>query len=487
MGRSQEMRKTMLNQNNQTHCPRHAEISVGPTAVNGLEKLLGKNKLTLSEKLKALSIYCTIIFASILLNHTADAAQSKDEDPAVEAQLNAYQKRSQQASPKKLLKMVNEGWGDFYTQAKKDLNPRKSYVVLHAWDPGMVIDLRTADGFRSTLLSRGLINIQDFSIGHTWLGWRCKTKNGKMLEGAAGVTGESENQAAEMLQSGWGLSAFKATFTDGLIQWPELLEWGAYGEKGNLHSLFIEVDPATCLRTAGFVETYITHPKQPRRFFGLEPDPSKFEGGGCGSFGIVAANQGRIFGSVDLTSKMWRNISARSNLFGRGPVVPPKTRPFLNSRVTQNRVVEFVSPFTFFGEGDVLFSNWNGVRGQDPQLRILDPEMLVLAMRQVYRLKYRDLARSNSKIAQDFLTSKNKAYAYRTFESSEWSETPKMRAWRLRNGGRADELRFDQSLDPQAQQIVNLTRYWMSEAGFRARFTSVNEGHPAVILERPRK
>jgi len=397
-----------------------------------------------------------------------------------EAEEKAFMKKSQTSTPAQLMKLINSGWGSMYSQARKDLNPKKSYVLLHAWDPGTVMDLRTADGFRATLHSLGIINMGDIKIGHTWIGWRCQTSSG-VLEGAAGQTGENEKQTAAMLKSGWGLSAFKSSFSDGFLQWPEYLEWLVDEEPGTLHGLFIEVDTAVCMKTANFVKDYVSHPKQPRKIFGLEPNPAKFEGGGCGSFGITAAQVGGVFGARDLATKFWRTLSARSEIFGRGSELPPYTIPFYSRGVTQNRPVSLLNPLPF--SKDVLFSNWNGIRPSDPSLKVLDPELLILSIRQIYRSKFGELSASNRTIANEFLTSKNPGYAYRIFPTGEISETETLRNYRVSRGASPNVLRFDQSFDPRAQQTINLTKQWLSEANFKAKFTKVDR-HPSIILER---
>lgn len=396
-------------------------------------------------------------------------------DAEDEAQAEAYKQKSMAASPGEMMKLINSGWTENYDHVKRHLRPGKSYVVLHVWDPGSVMDLRSADGFRATLHSIGLLNAGDVKIGHTWVSWRCQTPNG-LLEGAAGVTGENSTQTADMLKGGFGLSAFKSIFTDGYMQWPELLEWNADGEPGNLHTVFLQVSDSVCQRTAGFVDTYVRHPNQPRKNFGLEPNPAKFQGAGCGSFGIVAAEQGGVFGASGLSAHFWRRIRAQSRLFGTGATVPVATRAYPAANKSS---VPLLNPIG----GDVLTTVWTGTEESDPRLRIMDPELMILAVREIYRLKFQELYRSNGRLARQFLTLKNPGYAYRVFASHDIGESVAMRAYRTERGQNPDELVFDGRMDEQAGRVVRATREWLREGHFRARFTKVGK-RTAIILDR---
>lgn len=392
-----------------------------------------------------------------------------------EAQAEAYKQQSMNASPDKMMKMINSGWTEHYDGVKKKLRPGKSYVVLHVWDPGSVMDLRSADGFRSTLHSIGLLNAGDVKIGHTWVSWRCQTPNG-ILEGAAGVTGENSTQTAEMLKGGYGLSAFKSVFTDGYMQWPELLEWSADGEPGHLHTVFLQVSDSVCQRTAGFVDTYVRHPNQPRKYFGLEPNPAKFQGAGCGSFGIVAAEQGGVFGASNLSKHFWRSIRAQGRLFGTGSTVPVATKPYPAANKSS---VPLINPIG----GDVLTTIWTGTAENDPKLRIMDPELMIISVREIYRQKYGELYASNGKIAKEFLTLNNPGYAYRVFASRDIGETKEMLQYRTERGQRPDELKFDGRMDAQAGRVVQATRQWLRDGHFKARFAKIGE-RTAIILDK---
>jgi len=392
-----------------------------------------------------------------------------------EAEAEAFKQKSMKASPDTMMKMINEGWTDLYDHAKTQLRPGKSYVVIHVWDPGHVMDLRSADGFRATLHSVGLINAGDLKIGHTWVSWRCQTDAG-VLEGAAGVTGENSTQTSKMLKGGFGLSAFKSVFTDGYMQWPELLEWNADGEPGQLHTIFLQVSDGVCKRTAGFVDTYVRHPNQPRKYFGLEPNPAKFQGAGCGSFGIVAAEQGGVFGDSKLSNHFWRNIRAKGRLFGRGAEVPVATRAY---PAANRSSVPLINPVG----GDVLTTDWTGTEESDPSLRIMDPELMILSVREIYRQKYGELYRSNGKLAKSFLTRHNPGYAYRVFASPDIGETKEMRAYRTERGQSENELVFDGRMDAQAGRVIQATRQWLREGGYKARFTKVGE-RTAIILDK---
>lgn len=422
-----------------------------------------------------------LVLSSLSLSAFAQSNEDDESDAEAEKIEKRLQDFSKKATPSQLMKKINGGWTKSYQKAIEQLHPKRSYVVLHVWDPKNTLDLRTADGFRATLTSIGLLNVSKIDIGHTWIAWRCQTPQG-IVEGAAGQTGENEEQTAKMLKSGWGLSAFKARFNDGYLQTPELIENSVLtsDEHENLNILFMEVDDAVCQRTMNFVRDYVHHPSQPRKIFGLEPNPAKFEGGGCGSFGITAAEVGGVFGSQRISSHFWRNLKAKRAMFGIGTERPPYTLFYEPKGAGK---VPLFSPY-MVGK-DVLFTDWTGKDENDPSLRILDPELLLIFVRKIYRDRYSDLYKSNSDIAGSFLTTKNKQFAYRLFEADMIAETPAMRDRRLKGGkGSVNTVVFDGSLDDQAERVVSGTVHWLRTNKYRASFTKVGS-HTGVILRRP--
>ena len=408
---------------------------------------------------------------------------SNDEPSAEEMKMREITKK---ASPEELVKLLNSGWTDDYNQAKKALNPEKSYIVLHAWDPGSVMDLRTADGFRASLHNLGLLNIEKVEIGHTWVAWRCQTASG-IVEGAAAQTGEHSKQVATMLKGGWGLAAFKSNFVDGFLQYPKLLK-KAELEEGveTLHSLFVEVDDSVCAKAMSFVEEYAHHPKNPRVNFGLEPDPKKFEGGGCGSFGVSVAQVAGLFGSEKIADSFWRKVKAKSSLFGFGLQPTVFTKPYVLPGATGVRKVPLMVGFNPFG-GSVLFSSWNGTAANDPTLNIMDPELLVLFMRKIYHMKYGELRSSDPEFGKKFFNSNAKnLYSYRKFsqEGGAFEEGLEQKKWRISKGGIPNQVIVDKTYDPQAERVFNSTERWVSSNKFRAKFVKFGKDGRAVILSK---
>jgi|GEM_PF-1500573 len=381
----------------------------------------------------------------------------------------------------KVVEVLNSGWSSDYTKVRSKLKKGSSYVLLHAWDPGWVMDIRSANGFWSSISNYGLLNLKEFDIGHTWVGWRCSTPEG-VIEGAAGQTGELDSQIMTMLKSGWGLASLKSTFTDGHIQPPELLSLAElYEGSEGLHTLFVEVDSSVCMNAVKFVEKYATHPSKPFKNFGLEPDPIKLQGGGCGSFGISVAQVAGVFGNLSVSSHFWRTLTANPKLFGYGRPLPKETTPFLiKGAGTGSKNVPML---------DVLISPWSSFEAGVPSLRIMDPEMMLLFLRTIYRDKMNELRASVGPELKDFFNSNNLSgnpmFRAREIKGGHSWESKEMRDWRLSNGGREDSIVINKSYDPQAKKVVETTTQWLKTSRFKARFILDGDLRAVVLEKKP--
>lgn len=419
----------------------------------------------------------TILVLSPLFN---SAIADSGEKSAEQKRMENFAKT---ASNEELFRRINSGWSSSYKKVKTKLRAGSSYLVLHSMEPKFVMDLRSADGFRASINNNGLINMSSLEIGHVWMGWRCQTPEG-VIEGAAAQTGEHDNQTSKMVKGGWGLSTFKSVFTDGYLQFPELLEEIEFGnDEPGLHALFIEVDHAVCNKAVDFVKRYVFHPLNPRKNYGLEPKPQNFEGAGCGSFGISIAQESGLFGDSGIGELLWTTVRANKSLFGYGLESPRLTKPYkLPGSQGSNSVPLAHVPLM----GGFISENWNGENSDDPTLTVMDPELLLFFMRKVYRLQQQELSASDSRIGQKFFNSRTSpSFAYRKFSNSDSiSETPEQAEWRIQNGGRLDELIFDESFHPKAKKISEATAKWLEQNHYKARFSEFDSKNPVVILDR---
>lgn len=371
------------------------------------------------------------------------------------ASISELEKAARSSSPARLEKLLNAGWGHSFREARRALRPGKSYLALHSTEPGMIMDIRSPDAFRDTIVSQALMGEDD--IGHVWVSWRCQTRRG-IVEGAAGQTGNFDDQFLELLKKGWGLAAFKAHFTDGYVETPALIEAVEFRWPAPFHTLFVEVDEATCGRAMKFVRDYVHHPNKPHLRYGLEANPFNFEGGGCGSFGLAVAEVAGLFGSHRVSENFWRPLRANHELFGFGLPHPADVIPF-------NLVPEGKKSVSLTR---VLSENWNGTdAARDPQLRVMDPELLLLSLKTIYRLKERELRAAGGERLRKLFAAKGPGnlWAYRTTRN----ETPAV---------------IDAGFDAASARVVDGTTAWLRDNAFRTRVLWLGK-NPAVVLEKP--
>lgn len=378
--------------------------------------------------------------------------------PAFADMKDDLEREVRRASPSRLVRLINSGWSSSMKPLARGLKSDRSYIALHATEPAMIMDLRTADGFRESFLNQALSEGGDADIGHVWISWRCHTKKG-IVEGASGQVGNLNNQFMDMVKKGWGLAAFKSHYTDGYLETPQIIQMEELRAKEIFHTLVVEVDPAVCGKAMGFVETYVNHPSQPHKHYGLEGNPFQFQGGGCGSFGLAVSEVAGIFGEQKVSENFWRTLIANPDLFGYG--LPHRTD---------------VVPYKFQTEGQrkisltkVLSTNWNGSRaGVDPQLTIMDPEMLLLSMKTIYRLKMDQILKSGGLQLQKLFESKKPG---------------NLLNYRITSG--QDKKVIDENYDGLAEATVRQTKSWMDANNFQSRVLWIGK-NPAVVLEKIR-
>lgn len=242
----------------------------------------------------------------------------------------------------------------------------RNYIVLIKKAPQYVFDFRTADRLRRSLMT---MNTNDMDIGHAMVAWQCQAGRGRVDTGATGSTGEQQSQGMQMLRSGWGLSTFMSSFRDGYLNVPEEVEEviEEANQAGRLRFLAMEVTNAECRKMLNWLKTYINHPKEPQRHFGLNLRPDKFEGSGCGSFAVTMLEQSGAFPAA-MTANVWRTLNVPTHLLGVGSKLPPFTDYYRSIPYNQN----------VFG-GSIMSDYWSCRPGWAPchKLRVADPEMII--------------------------------------------------------------------------------------------------------------
>lgn len=367
---------------------------------------------------------------------------------------------SQNANPKELFSLLNRGWSKSYKNIESALNPAKSYLTISSTEPSSIMDLRSADHFRQSVIS-AVIGGDDVDIGHVWVGWKCKLSNG-VLQGMAGQAGNQKDQFMDLVKAGWGLSAFKSHFLDGYLETPEIIERDDISDEMALHTMVVEVDSQVCQNAARFVWKYISHPSAPQRRYGLEGLPSSFSGGGCGSFGVTVLEESKLFETEKrredspLSQGFWRTISSNADLFGFGLKHASDVSPF-QLRSEGTRSISMMK---------VLMSNWNGKTNEDLQLKVMDPEMLNLMFKTIYREKLAEIeASGGERIRQIF------------------SKSGVGNLLNYRQTVAAPVVVIDENFDANAQQVVQQTREWLKSKVSKVQILWLRS-QPAILIEK---
>ena len=277
------------------------------------------------------------------------------------------------------------------------LKRNRNYIILLKKNPQYVFDFRTADRLRRSLM---IMNTSDMDIGHAMVAWQCRNARGGMDSGATGQTGEQQNQGMQMLRSGWGLSTFMSSFRDGYLNTPEEAEEviEEASQANRLRFIAFEVSSAECQKMLGWLKTYIKHPKEPQRHFGLNLRPDRFEGGGCGSFAVTMVEQSGLL-PKGVTDNVWRTLNVPTHLLGVGSKVPPYTDYYKKIPYNQN----------VFG-GSIMSDYWSCRPGWAPchKLRVADPEMIIHLMTSYEKAAAQLIGRTNVMFGEAGMSLKSK-------------------------------------------------------------------------------
>lgn len=371
---------------------------------------------------------------------------------------------------------LNGGWFDDLGKLQAELDPKRSYVVLNMIEPGLPMDLRSAELFRRSYVAPGLSDsFNKPALGHAIVAWQCARPGKKPVRGATGLTGEASGQSGQMVKAGWGLTPIVSTYTDGYLQTAEsigsTLQWRKAKER--MWSLAVEVEPAQCESMVRFLRAFLFHPSRPMNNFGLAVDPEKMQGGGCGSFASAMANHARLFPPA-MIEAFHRQVSAPTSLFGRGLPAPELVIPFAvkNGRPGE---IHKVSLLRF------LDGPWSG-GGPQESIDIVDPELILFVMSQIHKAHLSslkedvELGRVSPAEAEKIEATYRRRYPMtRTVKSrTPWNDpsvpvpAPQTgEPWYVRS------IPIDRTFDANAEQLDRLTREWWRdrrERGGRSRF-----------------
>lgn len=396
------------------------------------------------------TLFLTILLA---IPSPADAQGNRDRRDEYE---KIYDATLLNRSREDYVREINSGWSKSLAPLRKSLRPDRSYIVMHVVEPSPVYDLRSAEHIRRGIKSGSMGKLAEAkNIGHVFTSWRCQV-NGRAVEGTTGQTGETEKQFFQMISKGWGMTAFFSHFTDGHLQTPKLLdhEWDV---SKSIHNVAVEVSDEVCANAMKFVSDYATHPNAPYRNFGPDLDPTKFEGGGCGSFGVSILKMSGMWGKHDFWPFLWRRLQVPAHLFGYGLKAPQDTHVY---EVPQRRGKSRDS----ISVVNMIRKSWYDETRRGPALNQQDPEMHLLFFKTLYRL--------NLKALNNEFTARPE-YALRGLKvNGEWQE-------------------IYSGFDVQAAGMVATTKAWWKDlqgSGYRARMGRTGKGEkifPAMILDRP--
>lgn len=363
---------------------------------------------------------------------------------------------------------INAGWAkDLYASLKSKMRPGRSYIVLHNRLPFKPIDLRSTQNFKLSLLSGKLEGLFKMDLGHVMIAWHCEAADGT-LEGATGFTGELNQQSMGMIGAGWGFTGLFSLYNDGHLQTSRMAANVMRNRRDSQFvSLAVEVDAAACRQLTSFVGQYVFRADKPYRHFGLNADPAKFEGAGCGSFGVTATGLTGVFPEV--FPSFWRKLYANRTLMGYDiDKVPPMVSVYrvpYQDLYWHNKINVL----------DVLFKNWDDHPG--PSLRIMDPEMLYLFQRTVFRQSVNEAAQEDPPLARRL--ARGPFVHNRVIRGS---------ILRTDDDGVIDTepVVLDETFDDQAERVVTGSRRWLGRlraGGYSAKAFEFN-GYVGVLLSR---
>lgn len=293
----------------------------------------------------------------------------------------------------------NSGWPEMLSGFQQRFRPGRSYLTLFKKLPLWPIDMRSPDRFKRSMSAKEIANKS--SIGHMSIGWSCNASGVSGIDersednrrtGFAAQTGE-DGQQSEMLNDGWGVTSMISTFTDGHLQnGPEVQRYFTREYRNfvkedkrpnDYFALVVEVPELECENVRAFVKNYVLHPSKPYRYFGMLPDPLKFEGAGCGSFAVAALSKAATL--TPILAPMWRTVPIAEKLLGK------RTRVFLPNDVVPAVVASTQGEEKRISKYQLVFMNWDAGKTA-LRLHLVDPELTIFAFKKFTQIAGADVS-----------------------------------------------------------------------------------------------
>ena len=349
------------------------------------------------------------------------------------------------------------GWGESLQELNAFTKPNKSYVFWILSLPEIPLDLRSAEFFRRMLLANPFFA---GGIGHNIVAWKCS--GSFPLQGSTGMSGESYLQTRRMLKSGFGLTSFFSTFTDGFLETSKTASDAIEKNAANygLITMGFEVSASQCENLVNFAEDFANHPAKPYLKFGFVPNPLKMEGGGCVNFAMALLEKAGIWNFTDM---FYRNFKASKELFGGGLPAPEFTT-----------LPDFSLGIKKQIEQDALLSTPWLPGGQSLQLRIMDPELMIYALKIMKKVYFKSLPQGEAL---------GSAWEGASL-ADRWVTSGVMDREGIINPRR---YRIDSTFDAQTARVGTTASSWMQEQLKAGKKVVAGKlmGSPLLLIENP--
>lgn len=211
--------------------------------------------------------------------------------------------------------------------ARLGLAQDRHYVVLAQVPTADPIDLSGPEAARRSL-GRAVIDPfgrlrSQAKIGHLMIGWHCAG-----VSGVASKSGDTAGTGVRMALSGWGLTPFLSSFSDGFLVGADEIPAGYATQlrTGRGSVLAFEVSAEDCADLRHALVDYIRHPDQPAGNYGMLLDTPGFQGDGCLTFAIWLA--GRAGLSREVRDALTRSIEVPAAVIGWRAEAPEGVRPY---------------------------------------------------------------------------------------------------------------------------------------------------------------
>lgn len=257
----------------------------------------------------------------------------------------------------------------------KSLSEDNSYVFIFVRHANNAYDFTNLETVKNSLLYNSNGYKEDQIVGHTSMALKCSQKIGLKL--STGMTGEMSNQFNNLIQSGWGLSAFFAIMDDGELESPNTIseDLKKYANMGIMSWIGFEITDSDCVELSNRLYRFSAFDLQKQYGFDLKPE--KMEGANCSSFLKYLIDST----SLKAMTKNWvQQIHIPLKFLGKG-------EDLLDARFTDSFLAwttqESISAIKLY-----LFSNWSPKNQLSLKLDLVDPELILFQIHDLLRASY---------------------------------------------------------------------------------------------------